>query len=120
MNCGWVHFAVSRKYAENEVARFNSYYDKLDAAGKSNYAGPSSITHYEKCSLCGESYENFRDGLEGDCPIGCTLSPIIEEEKHLWKYGCRGCEARPPVEWNDDPLCYSCHAHWTTVDKEKT
>lgn len=77
--CGWVHFQVSREYAENQVRNFNAFYDRLDAKGKSNYAGHSNIENYETCRgfRCGENYKNFRGTNPGDCPPGCTTNPII-------------------------------------------
>lgn len=77
--CGWVAFGVTRDFAEKEVARFNTYFDTLTREEQLGYyAGKgSSIAIYEKCLSCGGSYTNFRDSVPGDCPIGCTLSPII-------------------------------------------
>lgn len=79
--CGWVHFGVSREYAESEVARFNAFYEKADAETKACYGGPSSISNYEHCMRCGGSWTNFREAREGDCPDGCTLNPIICETR---------------------------------------
>lgn len=41
------------------------------------------------------------------------------ERRHLWKFGCRVCEAPPPRERNWSPFCYQCGTHWTAADKEK-
>lgn len=30
------------------------------------------------CQFCGNSYENFRDSVDGDCPDGATLNAIRE------------------------------------------
>ena len=80
--CGWVHFAVSREFAENEVKRFNDYFNTLTEDKQQKYYGgkSSSIKHYEHCSLCGNPYTNFRESEEDDCPIGVTLGPIIKED----------------------------------------
>lgn len=78
--CGTVAFGVSRSYAEKEVAAFNAYFDTLDAKGKDLFGNRnSSILQYEGC-WCGNSYRNFRPAVQGDCPVGCTLQPIIYEE----------------------------------------
>lgn len=81
LKCGWVHFGVTRAFAEDEVARFNAYYAKLTPKEQQDwYSGRnSSIVNYEKCFCCGGSWKNFRDEVEGDCPIGCTIQPIIHE-----------------------------------------
>lgn len=81
LKCGWVHFAVPRGHAENEIARFNAYYDTLTPKQQRDYYGAdkSSIKLYEQCDRCGGPHTNFREEKEGDCPIGCTIGPIIHE-----------------------------------------
>ena len=81
--CGWVAFPVTREYAEDEVKRFNEYYDMLSAEEKEDYYGSksSTIDNYERCFFCRGSYKNFRESEPGDCPLGCTLQPIITEEE---------------------------------------
>jgi rubredoxin len=80
INCGWVHKEVSLEYAENEVARFNEYYDILTPKEQQDYYGGhrSSMDRYTRCFSCGESYKNFRDYREGDCPVGVTIGPILD------------------------------------------
>lgn len=79
--CGWVHFGVTREFAENEVKRFNDYFNTLtEDKQQKHYGGKcSSIAQYDRCFFCGNSYTNFRDFKEGDCPDGVTLGPIIKE-----------------------------------------
>lgn len=81
--CGWVHFGVSRKYAEDEVANFKVYFDSLPKEKQDDFYGgkPSNIKNYEHCMFCHGPYTNFRDAKYGDCPDGCTINPIINEEK---------------------------------------
>lgn len=81
--CGWVHFGVSRWHAENEVSKFNKSFDALTKEHQEEYYGEknSSIRQYEHCVACDESYTNFRDSKYGDCPDGCTINPIISEDK---------------------------------------
>lgn len=77
-NCGWVAFAVTREYAEAEVAKFNAWFDKQTQVIKDAYGGTgSSIGGYERCMSCGGPYTNFRASKPGDAPNGCTLNPII-------------------------------------------
>ena len=76
--CGWVHFDVTRKFAEAEVKDFNEYFDGLDEAGKGFFGNKKSrIETYEKCFHCGGAWTDFRPFKDGDCPQGCTLQPII-------------------------------------------
>lgn len=77
--CGWVHMGVSREHAEDEVRRFNEYFDGLPVEKQEDYYGgkKSSVLNYEKCFRCGSNWENFRRSREGDCPDGCTIGPII-------------------------------------------
>ena len=79
LSCGWVHFSRTREFAEAEVAAFNKFYDAAPPETQEMYGGRSKIENYERCSLCGGSYTNFRDSVKGDCPDGCTLSPIITD-----------------------------------------
>lgn len=81
-SCGWVHFGVSREYAENEIRHFNEYFESLTEKERQDYYGGrrSSIKEYDRCDLCGGSYKNFRPAEVGDCPNGVTLGPIITED----------------------------------------
>lgn len=80
LKCGWVYFGVSREYAEDEVRRFGEFFHASTPEIQEMYGGhPSSIKMYEQC-WCGNTYENFRDSLPGDCPNGVTMSPIIVAE----------------------------------------
>lgn len=78
-DCGWVAFEVTREYAEKQVADFNAFYDAAPKSTKRLYGHRGSITEYERCFRCGGSYKNFREFKKRDCPVGCTLSPIIYE-----------------------------------------
>ena len=80
--CGTVAMQVSRKYAEDEVRRFNTFFDTLEKSVKEDFYGgrKSSLRQYLAC-WCGNNYKNFRDAVEGDCPEGCTLSPIIDRKE---------------------------------------
>jgi hypothetical protein len=81
LKCGWVYFEVTREYAENEVKKFNEYFNGLTKEKQDEYYGGrgSSIKTYEQC-WCGSDYKNFRDSKEGDCPNGVTMSPMIRKE----------------------------------------
>lgn len=74
--CGWVHFGVSRWFAEAEVQIFNSFYDNAAEETRRNFAGRTSVQDYEKCCKCGGPFTEFRAG--GDCPLGVMLNPIID------------------------------------------
>lgn len=77
IKCGWVHMAYSREFAEQEVARFNDFYYSVSENVKEHYKGPSSIDNYTGCRVCGGN--EFRESRAGDCPDGCTISPVIWE-----------------------------------------
>jgi hypothetical protein len=78
--CGWVHIGVSRKYAEKAVKNFNAYFDALPKAEQQLYYQKANIAQYESCALCGAHYSQMRKYIDGDCPDGATLGPIIIEE----------------------------------------
>lgn len=79
--CGWVAFAVTRADAEASVASFNDYIDKADDETRALFGNRRShLSSYETCFRCAGPYTNFRDAVPGDCPMGCTLQPIITED----------------------------------------
>lgn len=80
--CGWVAFAVTRTFAKRSVASFNAYFATLSEHDQRQFYGGDNakIEDYERCMLCGGSYKNFKPAAPGDCPNGCTLSPIIVEK----------------------------------------
>jgi hypothetical protein len=81
LSCGTVWMAVTRAYAEEQTKHFNGYFDTLSSGQRDDYYGnkPASVASYEKC-WCSNSYKNFRKFKQGDCPDGCTISPIIRKE----------------------------------------
>lgn len=81
IKCGWVHMPVTREFAEASVADFNSYFDTLTKDKQDDYYGgrKSSLNSYLHCLNCGGPHTNFRPTKEGDCPMGCTIGPIIQE-----------------------------------------
>ena len=76
--------SYTRQQAQAEVDSFNEYFDTLTPQKQQDYYGGrrSSITRYEHCGNCGGSYINFRVSKPDDCPDGCTINPIIHEEKN--------------------------------------
>jgi hypothetical protein len=78
-SCGWVHFAVTRQYAEEQVKSFNDFFDGASNDVKVLYGSPVTMRHYSRCAFCGGPHTNFRPFREGDCPDGCTIAAIISE-----------------------------------------
>lgn len=94
--CGLVAFGVTRAFAETEVAKFNAFYESAAPEIRECYGGPSSLAHYECCNVCGNEYDNFRASRPGDCPDGCTLSPIIaDDSEYAPRSDCWGFEVTP-------------------------
>lgn len=79
--CGWHHFAVSMEYAQQEIKRFNSYFDSLTHEEQQYYYGgkPSSLNSYTHCNYCGRkaSMKPATKTLNGP-----TIGPIIWESKN--------------------------------------
>jgi hypothetical protein len=71
--CGRVHVAVPRSFAESEVVASSDFYQKLNPG-----SAPMTIERYQKCFACGNDYKNFREALPDDCPVGCTLTSILD------------------------------------------
>jgi predicted nucleic acid-binding Zn-ribbon protein len=83
IKCGWVHFQVSRKFAEEGVKSFNNYFYSLPEEKREQYYHnkPATMKEYSNCFFCNGPYTNFRDFIEGDCPPGVTLQPIIDRDE---------------------------------------
>lgn len=81
--CNKVAFEVPRKGAESEVAAFNKYFNGLSKGQQREYYGGtgSNIEFYEGCHYCGNNYKDFRDAVDGDCPDGCTINPVISRRE---------------------------------------
>jgi len=78
IKCGTVAFAVTRAHAEAEVTKFNEYFDKMSEEDRASYGyRRSSVSKYEGCSFCKGT--EFRPSKPDDCPVGCTLAPVIYE-----------------------------------------
>ena len=75
--CGWVHWPISRAYAEESVMRFNSFYDAAPAHVRESYLQRSDISQYEHCFRCGAPHTEMVKSKPEDCPTGVTLQPII-------------------------------------------
>lgn len=73
--CGRVHVAVPRVFAEGEIAQAAEIHAKLNPGSPPRVA---TIADYEKCLRCGNTYLNFRNAMPGDCPIGCTLTSVLD------------------------------------------
>lgn len=80
LKCGTVAFSVSLEYMADEIKRFNEYYESLSKKDKSMFGGRSKVRGYIQC-WCGNPYTNFRKSKRGDCPDGCTLSPILHRDE---------------------------------------
>lgn len=81
--CGWVHFQVSRAYAEDQVKRFNAFYDALTPEDQETFYGGRGATLdlYLACHSCSNPYTDFRESKPGDHPRGATLGPIIDRNE---------------------------------------
>ena len=75
-DCARVSFAVPRAYAEDEVRRFNEYYNTLDEKTKSHFGGESSLTNYATC-LCGCSEFHPATEVERKRANGHTINPVV-------------------------------------------
>jgi hypothetical protein len=75
--CGWVHYGVSRKKAEDMVAKFNEFYDSAPIEMLDHFGRRARIASYECCNHCGTPAEDMRPTTQEEIPRGSTLSPII-------------------------------------------
>lgn len=76
IRCGWVSYAVTKAEAEQNIAKFNEFYDAQPSEVQAMYAGRSSLEQY-RCLRCGGT--EFRPAEPGDAPKYVTLNPVIWE-----------------------------------------
>lgn len=85
LNCGWVHFSVSKDYVNNWQEEWKKYWPTLDKEGREMFGlpdgPPGPEEEYYKCFFCRGSYKNFRDSKLNDCPDGCTIQPILDRNE---------------------------------------
>lgn len=79
--CGWVHFSVTKEYAQNEVDKYMEYYNTFTDEEKAKSRNPPVVEDYEKCQHCNGSYLDFRPSKPGDYPAICTLNPILGKDE---------------------------------------
>ena len=83
--CHWVGFQVSRQYAEDEVKKFNDYYDTLSPEKQELYYSnkKADIDFYEGCFRCDNTYKDFHDASEEEEKnvFGSTLNPTINRNE---------------------------------------
>lgn len=83
--CGWVHWPISRAYAEQSVALANQRNDAISRCGDDDfrpvYFQREDISRYERCFRCGAPHTEMKKSKPEDCPVGCTLQPIIWESE---------------------------------------
>lgn len=85
--CGWVHFKVSKRFALEEIERFNEYFNNLPKQKQDDYYGgkPASINLYIKCNFCGGSHKNFIQydiKRDGDM-TGHTMGPMVDPNEDI-------------------------------------
>lgn len=74
--CGIVYMGHTREYAQAEVDSFNEMFYKAKAEGRPLcWDTPATIDIWE--NPCGKG--KLKPAVEGDCPIGCTITSIIYE-----------------------------------------
>lgn len=75
-SCGTVSFLITLKEAKAEIRRFNRYYNSLSKAVQKKYYGgnESTLQNYRCCLKM-----DLRKSKKGDCPNGCTISPVVKE-----------------------------------------
>ena len=82
LKCGWLHFGMTPEQVENEVNRFNAYFDDLDPLLQEDYYGGqrSTIERYKHCFNCGSDHTKVVACTKKDTmtvPDGCTIQPIM-------------------------------------------
>lgn len=76
IKCNWTSFAVTLKFAQDEILQFNTYFDSLTPKEQTDYyrGKKSSIDNYT-CQRCNGT--EFKIG--NTAPFGSTINPVIYE-----------------------------------------
>lgn len=82
LSCGWVHFGVTREFAESESRKFMDYYESQPPETQDNFGKGQTyervLAQYERCFFCGQKDPDwYRPAAPDDCPVGCTIQPVI-------------------------------------------
>ena len=76
---------VTREFAESESRKFMNFYESLPEKKRhEHYGGDQTyervLSQYERCFFCGQTDpKNYRKSKGDDCPVGCTIQPVIWE-----------------------------------------
>jgi hypothetical protein len=84
--CKWVYFSVSKQFIKDWQTKWNEYWPTLDKEGRESFGlldGPPTPKEYFNCGICGTSYTDMYPSKPGDCPDGCTISPIMNKDE-VW------------------------------------
>lgn len=73
--CGWVHMGYTRAQAAQEAAEYNEWHALNAASADLANTSPMTVEDYIGCDRCGGL--EFRPSVEGDCPDGSTIGPVI-------------------------------------------
>lgn len=83
--CNRVSFSVSLSYVIDWERDWITHWKGLNKLGRENYGvskrPPKIEDEYLSCMQCNNSYKNFRDAVDGDCPNVCTISGILDRNE---------------------------------------
>src|SRR5580704_9051449 len=82
--CGWIHFGISLKYAQNQADQFNIYFHSLSKEQQLQMYGgkPSGLKNYCFCFCCGSLFTRMRKLKKTEkLPYGSTIQPILDPKR---------------------------------------
>ncbi len=77
--CGWVHKGITSEQINEDIVGFVEMFCELTTAEQHRHYNNQmpAIHDFLKCKKCGNSYENFRESKDDDCPRGATIPAIL-------------------------------------------
>lgn len=78
-NCGTVHYAVSRDWAEKKIRSNVRFYNLLAREKRDLYVGGeiNAMHQFEHCHLCGNHYQEFNLLFDAQFAHSPYIYPII-------------------------------------------
>jgi len=75
-HCGRVGVKYTPEQMNNAILRFNDWFESQTQSTKDNFGNKQSKESDYSCLTCGH-YGPYRLFKAGDCPDGCTISPVV-------------------------------------------
>jgi predicted phosphodiesterase len=110
--CGYVHMEIDESDVDKWKSDWEESWKNFSIETRKSYGlsdgPPSDISRFYKCRGCGGSYQNFRNFIQGDAPLGVSICEIVERDKSKEDYSINNSSIRIfsdlHLEFNNKPI----------------